>query len=418
MADIAVSTAIFADYPESYMGGTSHMAVFTSQSVGYAFFFTGVGANLVYKKTTDSGASWGSEVTVASNADHGPNCPAIWFDKWTPGGTGTKIHIAYVDIDAFEVTYISLDTATDTLGSHIVVKALAAFDFETTLSVSQICVSRGGNIYILYSGDDSGTPVNGFARSVDAGANWTDRTSPIEVLADGPFCELLPGNAADNQDMYLVYGDQSASAITVKTYDDSGNSWGESSAQGGTVVLGTAGLRQVSGAVQHSDGLIVVAINTHIDNAAGDLIVATFDGTNWSTKTNILTDKDDWAIPQVFIDQNTDDWYVAWLGNPDGSSTWTATVSVYYAISTDQGANWGTPVNYDEGTDDDYRCLWAGHSTPGATAGRFGLWWQDDDDNDLWHNAVNSIALDEVAAPGTAGRRDPIGYGMVVPWRR
>lgn len=365
----------------------------------YAFFSTELTVeDYAYRKSSDGGASWGSRVTIATNASDEWSAGSVWFDKWTAGDSGTLIHIAYFSEIDPGVRYDQLDTADDSLTGQVAVAAVTAGTVQDTDSICHITKARGGNLYIAYS---ITATVHDMSRSTDGGANWTSRADPWEGdVDDAVNSVLLPANAADNQDIWLVHGDQSANAVTVKTYDNSGDSWSETAiGSPPTIVFGTASLRQVAAAIRHSDGHAIIAINTHIDNAAGDLLVYDWDGSSFTAKTNIITDKDDWAIPAVCIDQNTDDIYVGWIGNPAGTDTWTATVSIFYDVSTDGGSTWAGATQYSEGAADDYRCLFTSHSSPGAADGLFILSWFDDDDNDLWTNAVNAVVL---AAGGAA----------------
>jgi phosphoribosyl-AMP cyclohydrolase len=73
---------------------TGAQTVFISDSTGYTFYRDSAG-ECVYSKTTNSGNSWGTAVTVDAQTD----CIRIvvWYDQWTPGGTGDTIHIATMD---------------------------------------------------------------------------------------------------------------------------------------------------------------------------------------------------------------------------------------------------------------------------------------------------------------------------------
>jgi len=74
--------------------------VFVSDQVGYKFFVDAPGY-CVYRKTSDGGVTWSSTTTVDAQVD----CLAIsvWYDKWTPGDTGTQIHIATIDANPDDV---------------------------------------------------------------------------------------------------------------------------------------------------------------------------------------------------------------------------------------------------------------------------------------------------------------------------
>src|SRR3990170_3121934 len=89
--DVAVESAAQAesDWLQSAWG-----PVWTSANNAYVFYLNAT-AGLVYRKTTDGGATWGAATAVDTVAVYMEL--AIWYDKWTPGDSGTIIHIAAVD---------------------------------------------------------------------------------------------------------------------------------------------------------------------------------------------------------------------------------------------------------------------------------------------------------------------------------
>jgi hypothetical protein len=205
----------------------------------------------------------------------------------------------------------------------------------------------------------------------------------------------MPGNESDNQDIYMVFGDQSADEVSVKHYDDSANTWPTELSIATSVTIGWVGyfVQQVAVSIRHSDNHLIIAAATAVDNAAADLIV--YDVTDISTKTaktNIITNQDDWSGPTVLIDQNTDDIYVAWLGKGDGTGTFGTSIDIYYAVSTDGGSTWGTATKYNT-TAGDYRWIAAGVSTPGAAAGRFAPTFWSNATDDLFINSGNSVSI-------------------------
>jgi hypothetical protein len=367
--------------------------VWTSSSVCYVFFTDG--HNFYYKKSTDGGATFGSAVTIGLDSDTWVLSPAIWFDKWTPGDTGTKIHIAYHrEVGGDDQVYRSLDTASDTLSSEVTISSLAYADFSQVTTGFSITKARGGNLYVAMFGGDI---ADSFYRSTDGGANWTSRNAGYweSDNDDTPYCILMPGNESDNQDIYMVFGDQSADEVSVKHYDDSANTWPTELSIATSVTIGWVGyfVQQVAVSIRHSDNHLIIAAATAVDNAAADLIV--YDVTDISTKTaktNIITNQDDWSGPTVLIDQNTDDIYVAWLGKGDGTGTFGTSIDIYYAVSTDGGSTWGTATKYNT-TAGDYRWIAAGVSTPGAAAGRFAPTFWSNATDDLFINSGNSVSI-------------------------
>lgn len=84
-AEITIDSSVNASN-ESQKGRT---LVWTSQTTGYFFYVDNSTNDLVYVKTTNGGRTWGSIVTVNSGS---VSKVSVWYDKWTTGDNGTKIH--------------------------------------------------------------------------------------------------------------------------------------------------------------------------------------------------------------------------------------------------------------------------------------------------------------------------------------
>ena len=387
MADVTIEAAAYnaLNYRAVRVG-----PVWTDEDTAYVFYINAA-EDLVYRKTVDGGANWAAAVSVKEAT---VEASSIWFDKWTPGDAGTKIHISYIESDSDDVLYRRLDTATDILSDEVIIfnGASAAFSSAWNARTLDITKARGGNLYCGFWIDNDAE--NGFYRSTDGGANWTARTT----MADGVAVDLIllePGDEADTNDIWCFYWDASANEISLKVYDDSGNSWGET-AIGGSMAE-SAEYYQMSAAQRASDNHVILAAWSQLNNAASDLMVWDIGGDGVgeiNAKANVLTDTPEAAQCAVFINQQNDDIYVAYLKGTD----WTTLVRAFYKKSIDGGANWGNETALSVDAEDDHRAIWAGHSV-GDEGGYFMPCWFDDDDNDLFTNTANAIAI---AAAGGA----------------
>jgi hypothetical protein len=386
MADVAVETAAFA---QSYLRNQRIGPVWTDGDTGYLFFINSA-SDVRYRKTTDGGASWAASVLIDATTATSLN---IWFDKWTRGDSGTLIHIWWLESATDDVHYRSLDTSSDTLGTDRTVFNGTTFSSTSSRASHAISGTKavGGNLYVQFWGDALGE--RGFYRSVDAGVNWTSRTDG----ADGnPIDEVIclpDDDSADNEDIVMIYWDRSANDIFIKKYDDSGNSWGATVIDAN--MLDSSAVMQMSAVVRHSDGHIILAAWSALDTATADLKIwdITLATPTITAKTDVVTDSDDCVGAALFIDQNNDDLYCAYLGDEDGSETWQDALTAFYKKSEDGAGTWGAQTAYQEGAADDERYIDAGHSTPGSAAGRFEPVWFNDDLADLFVNKVNSVEI-------------------------
>jgi hypothetical protein len=346
------------------------------------FFFVDSDNDLKYYKSTNGGASVSGPTTIYAGTVTLASC---WYDRWTPGSSGTKIHVMYVETDASDVRYRALDTSDDSLGTEVVAAAGASAAQNVGNALS-FAVSRGGNVF-GGANIDNGTETFTF-RSTDGGASFSARTNFVEANID--WFEVYPGNAADNQDMTIVYFDASVNEMTVKDYDDSANSYTESSSFA-TVVENTTdntGQYPFTGAVRKSDRHVLVALVTERDAATGDFRTFDIDGSaSIVEKGALATDKDDVYYPSMTVDDANDDVYVWYSGKRDGSETLGTTVGVYYSKSTDDMATWSAgDTAYSAGTGN-YLQTWA------PLTGRRGIAMWRQSTSTLLTNADNSVAF-------------------------
>ena len=339
MADVSIDSSIGTATARGMRS-----VVFTTADIGYWFYVDSSGA-FVYSKTTDGGATWGAAVTIGAATTH--VAFDVWFDQWTPGDSGTRIHLWYFDVTNDDVFWRSLDTNGDTFGTQRVVYAGASSVAGRGAFVSGTkCRDVSGQKTLYCAFDIDAGAERGLFKSGDAGTNWGTNLSTTFVEATLDEAQLFPAsNTGDDNDCWCVYKDTSALAMTLKMWDYSANSATESATIQTIVNTGQAtdltGQFGYSASVRHSDGHLILASISDRDTATSDHQVWDINGTGSITaKTNITTNIDDHWHPSVFIDQTTDDIYVAYNGKRDGSETLGTTTNVYYTKSTDGGTTW------------------------------------------------------------------------------
>lgn len=360
-----------------------------SKLVGYVIYLDS-NNYLVYRKTTNGGATWGDAQTIYNEETaRFYDCYADWQ---TPGSSGTKIHIVFNSGGEYGgLYYINLDTSTDTLSSR--------YDFydsgqgsnsSRTAFHFSICKSRYGNLYTAMRWQDySETYHYDTYVSDNDGSSWSSVDCCVEAATNDYFI-LLPGDETDPDDIWCFYWDYSTDEISLKTYDSSLDSWSEQSIasgydpQGGTYLNFDAQIR-------HSDGHMIVAIWNDAFLATDDLKVWDINGASSITaKTDVMSDASaETILSSVFIDQNNDDIYVAYVTG----TAFLATVKVYYRKSTDGGTTWSSQQTMQNNDEDDERWISSGGMSP-FLGGRFEPIWFNDDLEDLFCNFDNSIAIE------------------------
>jgi hypothetical protein len=305
------------------------------------FYLVYIDANLdvSFIKSTDGGVLWSSPTVIFTGS---ATNLSIWYDRWSNISAGL-IHCAYTESGADDTRYRSIDTeSSDTLSAETTIFAGGTTAGNGNVSITR---ARGGNLY-CHTMIDAGAE-GGFFRSVDVGANWTSRTVN-EAIATTDQIIMLPGWAADDQDAMAFFWDASADEISRYLYDNSANTWAESSIAATMVdTLATASYPHWAAAVDITNSRNLLAAWSVVDTAGADLRVWHVTESAITEVTAPITDStDDQGLCAIAIDTATEDWYVFYAGLADGSQTFGGLVGIYYKKSTDDGATWGaeTPL--------------------------------------------------------------------------
>ena len=394
MADIQIE-AVASDTFESRAIRSGPFWV--SPTDGYVIYLD-TNNDLVYRKTANGGGSWGAAQVVVVAASCNAWSYDCWADWQTDGDAGTKIHIAYMSDDLDQIRYVYLDTSDDSVAGDDLIEAVqgtGAFFGSSGFAFHQITITktRGGNLAVAFHYLDSGAGRHAnFFTSPDA-TTWTSKTTFDET--EGDYHLLFPSNEADNQDVWAVFWDISTDEISLKTFDDSGNSWSEqliSASMADDVPF------QMDGAIRLSDGHLILAAWSQYNNAASDLMVWDINGAaSITAKANVITDTAEYALVSVFINQATDDIYVTYAGGTD----YTTLVKAFYQKSVDGGANWGGQAAMQADVEDDERWISSG-AVKTTWGGKFQPFWFNIDLSDIFTNTDNGISIAAVAA-GWAG---------------
>jgi len=403
MADVTIEGSAYVSLHKTAARGGPF---WISPTVGYVIYTNDV-QDLKYRKTADGGANWGAAVNIRTGSVISYDC---WADWQTAGDAGTKIHIAYIDSDSDDIRYVYLDTSGDSVGGDDQIEACQGTgDMSTSIGwlYFQISITktRGGNLAVAFRYYDTGfTHFYLFYTSPD-GDTWTSEDSPWEAINTDRIL-LFPGNEADNQDVWATFWDGSADEISLKTYDDSGNSWSEQLISAS--MTEPSSYLHMDGAIRLSDGHLILAAWSQYDNAASDLMVWDINGAaSITAKTNVITNTAEYFAVSVFINQINDDIYVAYVGGTAAGSL----VAVLYKKSVDGGANWGGQTALQADAEDDENWISAG-AMKAAWEGKFQPFWFNDDLDVLFTNVDNGISIPE-SAVGLENKSAGMGAKMI-----
>lgn len=305
----------------------------------YVFQISDVNA-LVYRKSTDGGLTWSLPVTIRTGTE---TTFAVWYDRWSGIAAGL-IHLAYTDSTPDDTFYRSIDTEnSDSLSTETTIFAgTSAVAAGSGVSITR---ARGGYLY-CWTLIDSGAE-GGFFRSTDVGANWSSRTLP-EAVAVNDTIVLLPGWAADNQDIMGFFWDASANEVSRYVHDDSANTWAETSIATSMVEDATASARNLGATVDLANSRNLLVAWTQSDLANADLRCWRVTESDITELTNVVQDSgDDQGYCDIGIQIDTGHWYAIYGGKSDGSETFATALKAYYKVSQDAGSTWGaeTPIS-------------------------------------------------------------------------
>ena len=336
-----VETFVGSLVTAQYTGAGTNYLIETSAGVLYQVYVDG-NSDVVFSKSSDSGKTWTDPVTVFTGTT---TQLSVWFGPWSGIANGL-IYCAYTESVTDDVLYRTIDTASaDALGTQTTIFAGVSAGVNGCISIT---ASRGGNLICAGCIDAGLEPFS--KKSTDGGASWGNIASPYEATTDQLI--LAPGFAADNQDILCIYWDADVEEISRKVYDDSGDSWAETSIATSMVdsVANTGGFPNFSIAVDLTGTRLILAAWSAVDTVDADLRCwFVSESAITETTTNVvLNSVDDQGLCAVSLDTISGDIYVCYGGKSDGSEVYNA-IAVYYKVTTDDGGTWGAETRLSVG---------------------------------------------------------------------
>lgn len=325
--------------------------VYTSATTGYLFVYNSATTRLVYKKTTDGGATWGAAVSVSGTTV--PVAFDIYYRGWDGTTTDSKIYIVYASNASGIVAFNTLDTSTDTVGSPVTIGTVTV---STTVGSLGIVVSRSAGTIIVFSEHNVNTTATQW-KSTDGGANWNPTTGNMAELQGAAASNTdqawaFPDRStADPDDVCCIYFDDSANELSIKQYDMSGDSVAETSISlVASMTMMSAGVesQRCFAAAMLLTGHLIVALKNNITAAGDDLLCFDVSGATVTAKTDVLTNTQYASTPALSVHANGNV-YCFYTRDSGGASI--SAVEVYYKISTDGGASWGSEQTYQTADD-------------------------------------------------------------------
>jgi hypothetical protein len=338
-ADINVSDTVAANWN----GAGTNYIVQTTSGVYYMVYIDSA-SDVSFKKSTD-GVTW-SQATLAATAGTTTSL-AVWYDRWS-GYNADYIHMVFTDSGNDDTFYRTINTASsDALSTQV-----AIFLGSTTAAGGHLSVVRavGGNVLcktVIDAGAEGGfykLPLANFPNGAWSAVLVDETIATLDQMI------LLPDlTAADNQDIMAIFQDASVTETSRKLYDDSANTWSETSINAAITELSTAtAFANLATAVDLTNSQVVLLVWTATDAANADLLCYTITNSAVTAKTDVVTNStDDQGLCAISIDAVSGRWYAFYGGISTGGNTWNTAMNIYMKVSQDAGSTWGpeTQVN-------------------------------------------------------------------------
>lgn len=326
------------DQPQNFSGAGTNYPVRTVTGAIYRFHIgSGITSDndLYYTKSVDGGRTWGADVVIRTGT---VISVATWYRRWS-GVASDTIIIAYTDSGSDDTYIRILDTTNDSLGAERTAFAGGSTAAGGALSVT---VSRGNVIY-LATCIDAGAEYS-TTKTANDGVNWTDTAEVFEGATQDQVI-LMPGFAADQDDIIAIFWDADADEISRKLYDQSGDSWGETSIATSMVdTPASTAYPNFSAAPDLTNSRVILAAWSAMDTAGADLrFFSVSEGAITEGGVVVTDSTDDQALTSIAID-TAGNIYVFYVGSQDGAESINAALTVarvYYKISANGGTSWG-----------------------------------------------------------------------------
>lgn len=335
-SDVLVATAA-GTVVTMHKAATSYVVKTNAQGLYYVYVDTN--NDVVFKKSTDGGIEWSAFTVIFAGT---VTYLSVWYDRWSNIAAGL-IHIAYTESGGSDTLYRTINVENaDALSTETTIFAGASQATGGSLSITR---SRGGNVYCRTC-IDAGVE-GGFFRLLNANVPngaWDAARTVNETLATTDQMILVPGWAADTNDIFGFFWDASAEEISRQNYDDSANSWAETSiATSMTDQLASTAFPHYAASVDITNSRNLLVAWSNVDTLNADLRCWYVTDAAITEVTNVvLNSTDDQGLCGIGIDTATEDWYVFYTGKSDGSQTYPTSTHLYYKQSTDDGTTWGS----------------------------------------------------------------------------
>lgn len=318
---------------------TGRLQVWYSSTVIYEFFIDS-SFRLVYSKSTDTGATWGANVVLIAqgtiiDVD-------IYYARWHNTSNDPVVHaVAHNDSGTRGLYYNNIDLSSDTKQTADGTK-IADGAAEPNGGPTAVGMARNGNVMLTF-GALSVSPFRACYLSTDGGTSFSSVDHFDQSLRDNIV--IWPdGNSADTADMVAIYTDSDTNTLKAIQWDNSAAVW-----TGEVIIDADIGSAPhpigafLGSAYKRSTGTIMVALSEGNGSGLTSINTWTVLGLTATAKTDVITSTAAVYGNALVVTANGNV-YCFYARDPDGLSA--SNMKVYYKVSTDNMATWGSETAY------------------------------------------------------------------------
>ena len=280
--------------------------------------YGGTYSAIYYKRSTDGGISWGSNMLLAGGT-HTPYNPSVAV-------SGSVVHVVWTEDPAYPVEEIHYRRSTDGGNSWELAVAINANGVSTNPSVT----ASGSNVVVVWQEDIPDNNYEIFSRcSTTGGASW----GSVTRLTDAPYGSSSPVAAVSGLIVNVVWSDErdavgSESEIYLKRSTNGGASWGADTRLTNATGLSWYPSITAVGSIVH----LLWEDRRNGNNSPDIYYKRSLDGgVNWGTDIRINNTGNAGKPSVSGYGQSV---HVVWEDSPDFN------VDVYHRFSTNSGVNW------------------------------------------------------------------------------
>lgn len=329
----------------------SRTIVAYSATVLYDFFLASFNS-VMYCRSDDAGATWGTPVSLTTAA--APISLSIWYERWTNAAFDPIVHVlAHSDtFGARGPQYARVNLATEVVSGY---QLLTDWGFGAPAgSHTSITMSAAGHLHGYIVGSVFGGGRQHWY-SADGGATWDQTRSsaitPAVPTSQPDMLSMWPDlSSADPEDILMVHIASQTGNTYIHQYDQSADTWTNTTVTTAYAVGNYTQSNPISFAWERATGKIWMFMVEGSDASPASCLVKEIFGALVTNRTNLATELTYLRCSGAGKMSNGT---LVGLFSYDPANTGITHNGVYYALSTDDGVTWSTPVLYSQFTTDE-----------------------------------------------------------------